>query len=425
MIASILVIAAHLTQPTDSLTLARAIALGRERGVAAVVARAGTRIAETRVGQRRADLLPNVSAGGSATRQTLNLDEFGFPGARGVTDPFTILNLQLRVSETLLDWSLFARLKATKDSVIAAAEDAQAAGVAAGATAGVAFLRAVSGVETVRAREADSAVAARLLDQARALNRAGLTPGIDLTRSEVNFAVVRSQLSQARNLRDRTRLDLIRAVDFPPDTTITIAELADESPGPLPPDPAAAARFAREHRSELRAERQRLAVLEQGRVAIRAENLPNVTAAGRYAQSGRETGALSGTYLFQLGVNVPIFDGLRRQLRAREQGLRIEIQRIRLTDLERQVDAEARQALLDLATAAEQVQLAQERRRLAEQELTQAEDRFRAGVAGSIETTSAQTGLIAARDQVIQSRVGLAVARVAAYRALGILEQLP
>ncbi len=411
--------------PADTLNLTRAIALGRERGVAASLARIDARVAQVRVGERRASLLPTVSFDGAVNRRTLNLDEFGLPFATGVTDPFSLFSFQLRASQTLFDWAAFTRLRTAKDSVVAAGYDTQTAGVLAGTTAGIAFLRALSAEETVRAREADSVIAIRLLDQARQLNQAGLTAAIDLTRNEVNAAVIRSQLSQARNAREKTRLDLARALDLPPDTTLTLAGLPDTAADAIPRDPDAAVAFALLHRPELAAERQRLGVLEGSRRAIKAERLPSLVASGYYTESGQATGTLAGSYFAQLGLAIPIFDGLHRERRIEEQSLKIEAERIKLQDLERRVNADARQALLDLATATEQVSLAGERRRLAEQELDQAEERFRAGVAGSIETTNAQTGLVAARDQVIQARVGLAIARVAAYRALGILEQLP
>jgi len=72
------------------LPLLQAIALGRRQGVEAPIARLNLRAAEARSGQRRADLLPNISGAGSYTRQTLNLDEFGLPQATGVTDPFNV-----------------------------------------------------------------------------------------------------------------------------------------------------------------------------------------------------------------------------------------------------------------------------------------------------------------------------------------------
>jgi outer membrane protein TolC len=88
------------------------------------------------------------------------------------------------------------------------------------------------------------------------------------------------------------------------------------------------------------------------------------------------------------------------------------------------VEIEARSALLDLASAREGVLVAAERLALAEQELRQSEERFRAGAAGSVETSQAQLGLFAARDASIQSKVNLGSAKVRAYRALGALDQL-
>ena len=72
--------------------------------------------------------------------------------------------------------------------------------------------------ETVRARQADSTIAAELLGQARQLVDAGVSPAIDATRSEVSYASVRTQLEVARNASDRTRLDLLRSLDLPSGT---------------------------------------------------------------------------------------------------------------------------------------------------------------------------------------------------------------
>ena len=60
--------------------------------------------------------------------------------------------------------------------------------------AGVAYVRVLGIAETIRAREADSAIAADLLAQARQLADAGINAAIDVTRNEVNLAAVRTQL---------------------------------------------------------------------------------------------------------------------------------------------------------------------------------------------------------------------------------------
>lgn len=410
--------------PQGPISLLEAIRLGRSQGVNAAIAQLDARAAQARVGQRRADLLPTINGSASYTRQTVNLDEFGIPVASGVTDPFDIYRLQLRASQTIFDASAIARLRSARDAAVAAGLDARAVGELSGATAGVAYLRALSAEETVRAREADSTIAAQLLDQARQLVGAGVSPAIDATRSEVSFAAVRTQLEVARNSADRARLDLLRALDLPSGTRIQLADSLGTAAVDVPTDPDEAAAFAREHRSELLAERARTQAARRSLGAVRAEYLPSLGLSGAYQQSGQHTDDLAGSYNVQLQVSVPILDGFRRQNRVKEQSLQLDVQQIRERDLVNQVETEARQSVLDLASARQQVAIAGERLQLAEQELAQAQQRFQAGVAGSVETTNAQSSVIAARDALIQSRVSYGTARVGAYRALGVIDQL-
>lgn len=410
--------------PTGPLTLIDAITLGRKQGVEAAIARLNVRAANARTGERRADLLPNISGRATYTRQTLNLDEFGIPIATGVTDPFSIYNFQVRATQTVFDASAIARLQAGRDTALAAGLDAQAAGEVAGAAAGLAYLRVLSADETVRARLADSAVAADLLNQARRLVEAGVNPAIDATRSEVSFAAVRTQLEIARNSADRSRLDLVRALGLPSATRLELADTLGLVPLSIPRQPDQAAQFAREHRAELTAERARTEAARRSLRAIRYENLPSLSANGAYVESGREVGSLAGTYNLQLLLSVPILDGFRRQFRSKEQNARLEIQEIREHDLTNEVETQARQAVLDLSSAQQQVAIAEERVRLADRELSEAEQRFRAGVAGSVETTNAQSSVIAAQDALIQARVNYGTARVVAYRSLGVIDQL-
>ena len=410
--------------PTGPLTLIDAITLGRKQGVDAAIARLNVRAANARTGERRAELLPNIRGSATWTRQTLNLDEFGIPFATGITDPFSLYNLQVRASQTLFDASAIARLKAGHDTALAAGLDAQAAGEVAGAAAGLAYLRVLSADETVRARLADSVVAADLLNQARRLVEAGVNPAIDATRSEVSFAAVRTQLEIARNSADRARLDLVRALGLPSATRLELADTLGLVPLSIPRQPDQAAQFAREHRAELTAERARTEAARRNLRAIRYENLPSLSANGAYVESGREVGSLAGTYNLQLLLSVPILDGFRRQFRSKEQNARLEIQEIREHDLTNEVETQARQAVLDLSSAEQQVAIAEDRVRLAGRELSEAEQRFRAGVAGSVETTNAQSSVIAAHDALIQARVNYGTARVVAYRALGVIDQL-
>jgi outer membrane protein len=410
--------------PQGRLTLLEAIRLGRQRGVNAALAQINLRAANARVGERRADLLPTISGQAAYVRQTVNLDEFGIPIATGVTPPLSLWRFRLAGSETVFDASVLARLHAARDTALAVGLDARAVGEIAGASTGLAYLRVLSARETARAREADSAVAADLLSQARQLVQAGVSPLIDRTRSEVTFAAARGQLEVARNALDRANLDFLRTLDLAPGTEVDLADSLEVGAPRFPERPDEAGRYARDHRAELLAERARTEAARRSLKAIRYENLPNLGVSGYYQQSAQSLGSLAGTYGVQVGLNVPILDGFRRQNRATEQQARIDAQELRERDLGNQVETEARQAVLDLASARQQVTIARDRLQLAEQELEQAKERFRAGVTGSVETTQAQGSLVAARDAFIQSRVNYSSAWVSAYRALGILDQI-
>ena len=406
------------------LSLLEAIALGRQQGIAATLANVNARVAGTRVGQRRADILPQISGALGVAPQTRNLDEIGIPVASGVTDPFTIYSAQLRASQVIFDASAFTRLKSSSDSAQAAGLDARNAGELAAAAAGLAYLRARAAEETVHAREADSALAANLLDQARKLHEAGVTPVIDLTRNEVNSAAVQIQLLVARNQRDRARLDLMRALNLPLSASPVLVDSLGTPAVDVPTVPAEAVVYALEHRSDVQAERERTDAVTQGRRAVGYENLPSFGFSGLWPTSGQETDDLDYSYQLQFGLQVPILDGFRRQRRYAEQSLRLDAQQVRQRDVEQQAEQETRQSLLDLASASDGVRIATDRLRLAGLEFSQADERFRAGVAGSVETTQAQQAVVNARDALIQSRAAYGISRISLYRSLGVLERL-
>ena len=210
--------------PTAPLTLDEAMRWAWQRGVAASVARLNTVVADARVGQRRADLLPQVEGDVDYSRQTLNLDEFGIPIATGVTEPFNLYHFRLAGSQTLVNLAAMSRVKSASDSSVAARFDAQSTGSNAAALAGVAYVRVLGIAETIRAREADSAIAADLLAQARQLADAGISAAIDVTRNEVNLAAVRTQLVITRAQYARARLDLARALSIAPEAPIVLAD---------------------------------------------------------------------------------------------------------------------------------------------------------------------------------------------------------
>jgi len=89
-----------------------------------------------------------------------------------------------------------------------------------------------------------------------------------------------------------------------------------------------------------------------------------------------------------------------------------------------QIGYDVRTALLDAAATREVVAAAQERLKLAEQEVAQARDRFTAGVSGNLDVTQALLGLSGARTQLVDALASRQLARVVIARAQGTLTSL-
>jgi outer membrane protein len=97
---------------------------------------------------------------------------------------------------------------------------------------------------------------------------------------------------------------------------------------------------------------------------------------------------------------------------------------VRRRDLRQQVAVDVRGAFLDIASAREQVDAARDRQRLAEQEVSQARDRFSAGVAGNADVITALATLNTARTGLIDALTAYQAARVSLARAEGTVSQL-
>jgi len=93
-----------------------------------------------------------------------------------------------------------------------------------------------------------------------------------------------------------------------------------------------------------------------------------------------------------------------------------------LADLKGQIDFQVRTALLDLKTAADQVAVAQDNLNLATQTLTQARDRFAAGVTDNIEVVQAQDSVANANQSLISAIYMHNLAKVSLARAVGATE---
>ena len=428
----------------STLTLGQAARLAAQRSAPVQIARLRTEQAQARVTQRRADLLPTLSTLASENQRTFNTATLGidfppstnpvtgqvnpplFNPAGQVEGPVHVLDVRGRVGANLLDLGAVARLRAARGLVGASEAETNAQAEAAAATAAAAYLRVQRAEAQLTNRDADSTLAAELLQIARQQLAAGTGVGLDVTRAEAQLAGVRAQRIAARNDRDRARLELLRALDLPLDSPVRLTDaLATLPTGQALPSETAAVQQALDRRPDLVAATRQVEAARQAVSAVRAERAPTIAAFADQGLTGKTPQRLLSTYTWGLQVSLPIFDGFRREGRVEETLAQQSELDVRRRDLVAQAGVEVRGALLDLRSSAEQLDASRERLRLAEQEVSQARDRFRAGVAGNADVVTASISLTAARTGLVDALTLYQSARIALARAEGAVTQLP
>jgi outer membrane protein len=414
-----------------ALSLGDAARLAAQRNAGATIAHYRADEVRARVVQRRADLLPSVSAMYSDGQRTFNTASFGipFPGfdPNGtIIGPVRTVDLRARVAMNLFDPAARARYHGAQSSADSAQAGEAAASEQAAVAAAGAYIRVMRADAQIVARAADSSSAAQLLGIAREQLAAGVGVALDVTRAQSQLAAIRSQLIAARNEAGQSRLALQRSLGFASAAPIVLRDsLPITDAESVFPDPAQAVALALRTRPELRAATAAIESAQRARDAARAGRLPSVGVFADEGATSSQYNHLLQTYSYGLQLSVPVFEGRRTEGRIEEQSAVVREAEVRLADLRQQIEYEVQSALLDIASATEQVASAESRLRFASDETEQARERFTAGVAGNADVVSALLALTGSRTQLVDAQTALRTAWVSLAKAQGRLRELP
>jgi len=405
------------------LTLDEAIARGIRTNLAVLNRESSDKLVRAERTRTLSALYPTVNAGASQNVQENNIAVFGFrfPGIPTIIGPFGYQDLRASAEMDLYNRSSRLRVKAAGQNIRAAelsTDDAKDLVVEAVANA---YLTIVASAARVEASRAEVATAQALYERAHDQHAAGISPAIDELRSQVQLKGRQQQLLAAENQWSKSKLLLARVIGLPAEQDF---ELADNAPySPLTAmTPAQLLDRARQSRADYRALQAQLESAKITREAASAQRYPTLTAGGNYGFNGVNQAQLHQTFAFAGSVKVNVFDGGRIRSDVAQADAVIEQRKNEIADLERRMDVDIRTALLDLQSAADQVAVAESNLDLANQTLTQARDRFTAGVTDNIEVVQAQDALAGAQDNLISSRYAHNLAKVALARAVGMTE---
>jgi outer membrane protein TolC len=415
-----------------ALTLGGAARLAADRSASTAAARERSSQADARVAQSRAALLPNLSTTAQYGTRSYNTASLGLelPGSPSspalinpdgeVQGPVRSIDVRARITQNLINVPSVLNWRATATDADAVHYKADAVADKAAERGATAYLNVLRAEARIAAREADSSLAAELLDIAKQQVAAGVGIALDVTRAESQLADTRARLIATRGDRDRSVLQLRHELSLADGTPLVITDSLRQ--------PSAADVMNREEEILQRALNTRAdyrAAVTQSdgarmhaRAAV-AERLPAISLYADHGSNGKETERMLGTYSYGVQVSLPIFDGLHLESRKAEEAARAREAEVTARDTKRQVETDVRTAMISLASAREEVAAAQSRLVLAEQEVDQARERFRQGVSGNADVITASMTLNSARDLVIDALTTYHLARVALASAQG------
>lgn len=402
------------------LTLDDAIQRGLRNNLGVILTGTQTAAAKAQRLSELQNLLPDVEANIKESEMQVDLAAEGLriPGFPTVVGPFGFTDLRASLSWSLVDVHSLRNYLAARHKFTAAQLTAQDARDLVVLTVGNAYLLVLADETRVSSVQAQVDTAKVLLDQAVASHQAGTAPLLDELRARVDYQSLEQQLIVAQNALAKDRLSLARTIGLP---LAQQFNLADKAPYAAfdQPDVETAIRQAHQNRKDLAAQSEQTQAAVEQRKGATAERYPTVKADVDYGDIGVNVRHSHGTVDATGSVSVPVFKEFALRGDAEQAQSQLDTQRAQLSDMNAQVDADVRDALLDIASAQKQVEVARSSVDLAKEALSEAQQRFVAGVSDNLAVSQAEQSVAQANDQYVSSLYRHNIAKLSLARALG------
>lgn len=408
------------TGETLALTLDDAIQRGLKNNLGAILSGTQTEAAKAQRLSQLQPLLPDIEFNAHESVQQVDLAAQGLriPGFPTIIGPFGYTDLRGSLTWSLLDLKSLRTYMAAKHQFQAAELSEQDARDMIVLTVGNAYMLVLADQGLVASFEAQVKTAKVSLDQANANHEAGTAPRIDVLRAQVDYQSLQQQLIVAQNRLEKDKLALARTIGLPLEQEF---DLADKAPYVAFDhlDVDAAIKQAQTGRKDLAAMVEQTLAAQEQRKAATADRYPTVKFDGDYGVIGPNLGSSHGTGDASGTLAVPLFKefGLRGEAEIAQSQL--DTQKAQLSDLHAQVDADVRDALLDIEAAEKQVEVAKSSVDLANQALSDAQQQYANGVSDNLAVSQAQRSVAQANDQYVASLYRDNVAKLSLARALG------
>ena len=405
------------------LTLDDAIARGLRQNLGILLQGSAAQSANGERLQQLQALLPTVTAGANITVEQINLAAFGlkFPGIKPIVGPFQVEDFRAYLTQNLVNVNALESYIAAKHSFAAAKLSAEDARDLVVLTVGNAYLLCIADQARIDAVIAELKTSKLSYDQAVAAHEAGTSPRLDVLRAQVDYQNEQQTLISTTNQLAKDKIALARAIGLPLDQRFALPDNAPYKPlDNLDPDRAFDQ--AVKTRKDLAASQEQVRAGEAQKKAAVADKYPTASINGDFGDIGTTVGHSHGTFTATGEISAPILQVVKNRGEQAVAEAQLQQAKITLSDQAQQVNADIRSAILDIQSAAKLVDAAKSNVDLAGEALSEAQQRFHAGVSDNLPVSEAQTQLEQANDQYISALYQHNVAKLSLARALGVAQ---
>lgn len=392
----------------EVLTLPQALNSLKELHPDLAIARLQVIEAEAAAGVAKSGYQPQLNAIAQTNYQTSNLQGIGllFPGFPSRIGPFRTFNARPQATQTVLDLSLLSRIRASRAMQTVAQK--QVASVQEDLAIAVVqlYLQALQAGSRADAARERLKTARAILDQASEKERVGTGSKLDVARASEQLQNENSTLIAAERDANTLQTMLLRAIG----RDQVAVGLSLEKPA------LATDEGSRPEREVLDA---RLAVADLEIDAAKKERLPKVTAFGDFGALGVSPTNSIGTYAVGVSVSVPIWTGKRIENEIAQAAVRKRMVEQELRRLNLQIAQEVRQAEVERDAARAALDAAAKAAKASREVLELSRLRYESGLATSVDTQIAQSGLAASEDQRIRMEYEVLLSEARLAKASG------
>jgi outer membrane protein TolC len=421
--------------PSDqpvSLSLDQALKMGLHYNLGGITAEQASQRAAGEKIVARSVLFPDISGGLRENVQQIDLASYGFkfkfPSNLGINfpsivGPFNYMDLRGYLSQRIADVQSIRTYQSAREAQRAADLAAADSREIVVYVVTQAYLQVLAESARVESAKVQVDGAQTIFQQASDRFNAGLSAKIDMTRSNVELQTQQQRLTAEQANYAKQKIGLARLIGMSPAQEYSLADKLPYAPlENITLEQALA--LASQNRSDLKAAEAQLHSAEFARKAAVAEHYPTLGVTADYGLIGVNPANSHGTFDVSGQLLFPIWAGGHTHGDIVEADANLAQRRAEYQSVRSRVEADVRNAYLDLNAAAELVRVAQSRRELAHDQLAQSTDRFASGVADTVEVTQAQEVVASAESDYIANLDAHNLAKASVARAVGQAEKI-